>query len=152
MDSYIICPICTEDLENKNQFKLLCGHIYHTECIYSWILRKRSCPICRSRVDGLTATKLLSKNIRVDIDNTLMVCSIQQRFDFLYQGLEQEDKKQVTFNNEPIIHIIRDVENDNENIFQRCNNHPVCDRIKCIGCISISIILFGFSLTRILYH
>ena len=23
-----------------------CGHLYHTTCIYTWFLKKRTCPIC----------------------------------------------------------------------------------------------------------
>ena len=41
------CIICLNNLEkNDNATLLKCGHVYHTQCIYAWFERKKTCPIC----------------------------------------------------------------------------------------------------------
>tara|TARA_B100000963_G_C22417035_1_gene575927 strand:+ start:172 stop:447 length:276 start_codon:yes stop_codon:yes gene_type:complete len=41
------CIICLEEFnENETVSITKCGHLYHTQCIYSWFLKKRTCPIC----------------------------------------------------------------------------------------------------------
>lgn len=41
------CIICLNNLEkNENATLLKCGHVYHTQCIYGWFLKKKVCPIC----------------------------------------------------------------------------------------------------------
>ena len=39
------CPICQQHMET-NLKKLDCGHGFHSECIYTWLLMTRSCPVC----------------------------------------------------------------------------------------------------------
>lgn len=42
------CPICLEDLiVNKTEKRLICGHIFHKECILTWFGIKFACPLCR---------------------------------------------------------------------------------------------------------
>ncbi len=43
-----ICAICLEYMETGMQ--LPCTHIFHEECVRSWISEKHSCPTCRSIV------------------------------------------------------------------------------------------------------
>jgi hypothetical protein len=41
------CIICLQDFKQNDCVTLVkCGHIYHTECLYIWFLKKRTCPIC----------------------------------------------------------------------------------------------------------
>jgi len=54
------CAICYDNFEiGTNVNELRCGHIYHSECIDSWIkdLRNKYCPYCRKsvlrKVDGV---------------------------------------------------------------------------------------------------
>ena len=49
----VICPICLEELEiqDKQKFKLTCGHEYHTECIIQSLRKNNECPYCRD-TDG----------------------------------------------------------------------------------------------------
>ena len=43
------CPICF--IENEEGVStLVCGHMYHTECITKWINISNTCPICRKDV------------------------------------------------------------------------------------------------------
>ena len=41
------CIICLEELNKDETISIIkCGHLYHTTCIYTWFLKKRTCPIC----------------------------------------------------------------------------------------------------------
>ncbi|KNA17876.1 hypothetical protein SOVF_075940 [Spinacia oleracea] len=47
------CSICLEEFEmSHNVTKLTCSHIFHENCVISWIFhdRKETCPLCRSKV------------------------------------------------------------------------------------------------------
>ena len=41
------CLICLEEFNEEETVSLIkCGHIYHTHCLYSWFLKKKTCPLC----------------------------------------------------------------------------------------------------------
>ncbi|CAA7043170.1 unnamed protein product [Microthlaspi erraticum] len=43
------CVICQEEYEAKDQVgKLKCGHRFHIHCVKQWLLRKNSCPVCKT--------------------------------------------------------------------------------------------------------
>ncbi|XP_056849495.1 E3 ubiquitin-protein ligase MBR1 isoform X2 [Raphanus sativus] len=43
------CSICQEEYEAKDEVgKLPCGHRYHIICVKQWLLRKNSCPVCKT--------------------------------------------------------------------------------------------------------
>ncbi|KAJ0255734.1 RING/U-box superfamily protein [Hirschfeldia incana] len=43
------CSICQEEYEAKDEVgKLRCGHRYHVHCVKQWLLRKNSCPVCKT--------------------------------------------------------------------------------------------------------
>ncbi|CAH8359356.1 unnamed protein product [Eruca vesicaria subsp. sativa] len=43
------CSICQEEYEAKDEVgKLRCGHKYHVHCVKQWLLRKNSCPVCKT--------------------------------------------------------------------------------------------------------
>ncbi len=41
------CGICLETTQSSRDCRLGCGHIYHSNCICKWIIRKNECPLCR---------------------------------------------------------------------------------------------------------
>lgn len=45
------CVICWENLDlNAGEFvnnKLPCNHVFHENCIYPWLCRNDTCPLCR---------------------------------------------------------------------------------------------------------
>lgn len=41
------CPICLFVLK-ANRFCLGCSHVFCKPCIFEWLKKKRSCPICRA--------------------------------------------------------------------------------------------------------
>lgn len=51
------CPICIDDIVTNDEIsKLPCGHYFHSDCIYTWVLEKNVCPLCKMEaVSGLIA-------------------------------------------------------------------------------------------------
>ena len=43
------CSICLQEY-NNNKTILLCGHIFHSNCISTWKQRSDTCPICRKKI------------------------------------------------------------------------------------------------------
>lgn len=44
----ICCSICLVDIELGERYsRLRCDHIYHTDCIRTWLLIRNNCPLCR---------------------------------------------------------------------------------------------------------
>ena len=41
------CSICFEEITNNNLKTLNCGHIFHKNCIDSWLKINPICPYCR---------------------------------------------------------------------------------------------------------
>lgn len=49
------CPICFGKLgQDDETSKLKCGHQYHATCIYKWLDRAVTCPVCRTPVRDRT--------------------------------------------------------------------------------------------------
>ena len=66
MHNEYICSICIENIDLNKQnikyIKFVCSHIYHTECVNPWVIKKNSCPNCRT---------IIKKDIKnEDIENT----------------------------------------------------------------------------------
>ncbi|XP_010316970.1 probable E3 ubiquitin-protein ligase ZFP1 [Solanum lycopersicum] len=42
------CSICLDDYYDKEKLiQIICGHLYHLDCIREWIKLKNFCPICK---------------------------------------------------------------------------------------------------------
>jgi len=50
-----VCVICMEQLDRAK--KLPCKHLFHSECLQSWLRHDSSCPTCRSHVGSSPATR-----------------------------------------------------------------------------------------------
>uniref|UniRef100_A0A6C0ACQ2 RING-type domain-containing protein n=1 Tax=viral metagenome TaxID=1070528 RepID=A0A6C0ACQ2_9ZZZZ len=62
------CSVCLENLQQiKEKSKLICGHIFHKECIDTWFKNTKSyttCPICRKVEPNINYLKLIDvKNL-----------------------------------------------------------------------------------------
>jgi len=45
------CIICFEGFEEgQNVSHVKCGHMYHTKCLYTWFLTKKTCPLCDEKL------------------------------------------------------------------------------------------------------
>ncbi|CAK9169367.1 unnamed protein product [Ilex paraguariensis] len=58
-NSPLECAVCLENFMVGDKCRLLpkCNHIFHAECIDSWLLKTAACPICRTganlqKIDG----------------------------------------------------------------------------------------------------
>lgn len=43
------CPICWDKITD-DYIILDCSHIYHTDCINQWLIKKDTCPYCRNQI------------------------------------------------------------------------------------------------------
>jgi len=42
------CPICQEAMPVGSKAKMMpCGHLFHDDCLISWVSKNNSCPMCR---------------------------------------------------------------------------------------------------------
>ncbi|XP_038883574.1 E3 ubiquitin-protein ligase RNF181-like [Benincasa hispida] len=43
------CCICLEELscEKREVIRIPCGHVYHESCVFKWLRKNNSCPLCR---------------------------------------------------------------------------------------------------------
>ena len=42
-----ICAVCLSSINEKDKYKLECGHIFHTDCIIKWFRNSNgNCPCC----------------------------------------------------------------------------------------------------------
>ena len=41
------CPICCSPIEKDESVELPCNHIFHRECVHTWLENNNTCPMCR---------------------------------------------------------------------------------------------------------
>ena len=42
-----MCIICLDKFKYKETvIRIKCNHYYHTQCIYTWFEKKKTCPLC----------------------------------------------------------------------------------------------------------
>jgi hypothetical protein len=54
------CAVCLCKFDDKTCM-LECGHKFHTTCIFTWLKKKTSCPMCRSKVCLLNRTEVIDE-------------------------------------------------------------------------------------------
>ncbi|KAF7232130.1 hypothetical protein EG68_11948 [Paragonimus skrjabini miyazakii] len=52
-----VCPICYADMTTETAKVTRCGHLYHTDCLSTWMRRQLFCPICHA---DLLSTKVIN--------------------------------------------------------------------------------------------
>jgi len=46
------CPTCMEAFDDGNPPAFTrCGHRFHLQCLYAWLERKQTCPLCDSAIE-----------------------------------------------------------------------------------------------------
>lgn len=54
------CPICIDDFKKELRgTPLPCGHIYHDDCIKSWLKVDHVCPVCRAKLPSAEPEDIL---------------------------------------------------------------------------------------------
>jgi len=79
-----VCPICLSSINtNIDIFKTLeCSHLYHLNCINTWINTKEityPCPMCMklyniSEDDTVVEIEVVPSSQRIDCENTFTAC------------------------------------------------------------------------------
>ena len=45
------CVVCQYDFKNgDNVTKLTCGHVFHTDCVDTWLSKNKVCPMCHKEI------------------------------------------------------------------------------------------------------
>ena len=44
------CSICYEEMRVGSRHTLGCGHMYHKECLATWLRSAHTCPMCRAEI------------------------------------------------------------------------------------------------------
>ena len=48
------CPVCLDPiLPSDSQLGLVCGHVFHGECLAQWLSQQQNCPMCRAPASAL---------------------------------------------------------------------------------------------------
>ena len=61
------CPICMEDITDRNKTTTACGHVFHSSCIFQNMMLRTSCPMCR---EDLICKSLPPSNTNTNQANT----------------------------------------------------------------------------------
>jgi len=72
------CPICMEDVTDKNKTTTACGHVFHSSCIFKNMMLRTSCPMCREDLicksipsSNTNANTNTNTNINININYNL---------------------------------------------------------------------------------
>lgn len=51
------CPVCLTELSSAvSRMELPCSHVFHRDCVITWLKKNPSCPICRTKALGETVS------------------------------------------------------------------------------------------------
>lgn len=71
------CSICLENLFNDVTI-LICGHVYHTNCLKALTINADKCPMCRAKMVKLTRANFYYDQgmLKYEIINKKSCCTI----------------------------------------------------------------------------
>jgi hypothetical protein len=65
------CPICMEDITDKDKTTTTCGHVFHSSCIFKNMMLRTSCPMCREDLICKSISSSINTNINININYNL---------------------------------------------------------------------------------
>jgi hypothetical protein len=87
------CSICLEKINRK--CILECGHIFHSECIDHWGIKKNTCPLCRKTIKiKLSAAEILIRD-QIESDRKMAQEIYERQREKLYLKTREESLKKV---------------------------------------------------------
>ena len=106
------CPICLEPILGSSKH-LHCSHIFHKNCIDTWLSQKDTCPLCRTLINFIEVTiKKIPFNLSIN-ENHLTFHSFNIKFSIQFSIIKNikynGKKKTVTihkFNNDRLENLI----------------------------------------------
>lgn len=96
------CAICISEFIDDDILRLLpgCRHVFHTDCINTWLENHVTCPVCRSNLSDpevLAGKRLLSMNSELeDFDISSQVSEHEQKSDNGLRGKENRRAQSIT--------------------------------------------------------
>ncbi|XP_078165204.1 putative RING-H2 finger protein ATL36 [Carex rostrata] len=96
------CAICISEFIDDDILQLLpgCRHVFHTDCIDTWLENHVTCPVCRSNLSDpevLAGKRLLSMNSELeDFDISSQVSEHEQKSDNGLRGKENRRAQSIT--------------------------------------------------------
>jgi len=106
------CPICMEDLTDKNKTTTSCGHVFHSSCIFKNMMLRTTCPMCREDLVCKSVPSSNNTNINININYNLSQTTSQLMDiddDIINTLLSQDILSQELQYDEPIVN------NDDDN-------------------------------------
>ena len=87
------CIICFEDFEaHQKVCKLPCSHVYHPECIFTWLERNPVCPMCKRGVVTMHSQSLESRPDANTVDDPELAAAVAlSRADVQQHQREEEE-------------------------------------------------------------
>ena len=75
------CSICLEDLNETDSTKTTtsCFHSYHKDCLMTWRMKSKTCPMCRKPLELFKKTAHSHSNLNGTIDELIEVLGEPRR-------------------------------------------------------------------------
>ncbi|KAI4351220.1 hypothetical protein L6164_005598 [Bauhinia variegata] len=64
------CSICLVDFTEVDELRMLpdCGHLYHLNCVDSWLKLHATCPICRNSPVRASKTSMPAEDVTIHVE------------------------------------------------------------------------------------
>lgn len=78
------CVVCRDHNDETSSVVMPCGHVFHENCLKSWIMQKQTCPICNQSLFDFSqkATQTNQDPIEAGIQDP----SVQKAIDLIQQA------------------------------------------------------------------
>lgn len=71
------CPICFDNMTQRSNYKLGCGHQMHSECLRKWLEKgNQTCPLCRATLSTHDVTSINPRALQYE--NKSITVSVHQ--------------------------------------------------------------------------